>query len=341
MSHTTEEEYQFPEIIKGCWQLSKGHGPPKEMRAAVSDLAAFLRAGYTTFDCADIYTGAEDMLGILREQYPDLARTMRVHTKFVPDLDILSIIRKTDVEAIIDRSLRRLKMERLDLVQFHWWDFSIPRHVETALYLQELQQAGKIRHIGVTNYDVSHLRELVDAGVRIVSNQVQYSVLDQRPEHGMSDYCGTHGIKLLCYGTVAGGFLANRFLNYQEPQEPFDNRSMTKYKLVIDDAGGWAWFRNLLGVLNHIGERYSVGVSEVATRFVLQQPSVASAIVGSSSRLIASLRATENFVLSDDDLRNIRGAIERGSPLTGDIYSLERDRTGKHGSIMRYSQNRL
>jgi len=90
-------------------------------------MAAFVEAGFTAFDCADIYTGVEELIGGFRREYPALARQVRVHTKFVPDVDRLESTDSTAVEAIIDRSLKRLGQSRLDLVQFHWWDYAVPR----------------------------------------------------------------------------------------------------------------------------------------------------------------------------------------------------------------------
>lgn len=78
---------------------------------------------------------------------------VQLHTKFVPDLSELAIVDSRYVTDIIDRSLQRLATERLDLVQFHWWDFSVPRYVETAFELDKLRRAGKIAHVGVTNFD--------------------------------------------------------------------------------------------------------------------------------------------------------------------------------------------
>ena len=91
-------------------------------------------------------------------------------------------------------------------MQFHWWDFAIPRYVETALELDRLRRAGKIAHIGLTNFDAPRLAELVDAGVPVTSHQVQYSLLDDRPSHGMIDYCRSQNISLLCYARFAAAF---------------------------------------------------------------------------------------------------------------------------------------
>ena len=131
-------------------------------------------------------------------------------------------------------------------MQFHWWDYDVPGCVEAGLWLEELRAEGKIDLIGGTNFDTPHTEALVAAGVPLASMQVQYSLLDARPENGLVEACERHGIRLLCYGTVAGGFLSDAWLGKPEPQPPFENRSLTKYKLVIDDFGGWELFQELL-----------------------------------------------------------------------------------------------
>src|SRR6202451_2755427 len=109
--------YEISRISKGGWHLAGAHGviDPEQ---AVHDMASFVDAGITTFDCADIYTGVERLIGTLRRAYPAHARQVQVHTKFVPDLADLGSLDRARVAAIIDRSLTRLGMERLDLVQF-------------------------------------------------------------------------------------------------------------------------------------------------------------------------------------------------------------------------------
>jgi len=156
------------------------------------------------------------------------------------------------VRTIIERSLRRLGQERLDLVQFHWWDYSVPGCVDAALWLQELREEGKIDLIGGTNFDTPHTEKLVAAGVPLVSMQVQYSLLDARPENALVAAARKHDIHLLIYGTVAGGFLGDRWLGLPEPQMPLENRSLTKYKLIIDDFGGWDLFQALLLALRNM-----------------------------------------------------------------------------------------
>jgi aryl-alcohol dehydrogenase-like predicted oxidoreductase len=332
--------YEISRLIKGGWHLAGGHGAVDPAQAC-RDMAAFVDSGITAFDCADIYTGVEELIGRFRREYPDHAKRIRVHTKFVPDLDLLATVDRAYVEQIVDRSLQRLGLERLDLVQFHWWDYTVPRYVEIALELERLRQAGKIDRIGVTNFGTPELRAIVEAGVPVLAHQLQYSLLDDRPEHGMVEFCRAHGIALLCYGTVAGGFLSDRWLGQPAPAEPLANRSLTKYRLIIEEFGDWPLFQELLATLKRIGDRHGCDVATVATRAIIDRQGVGAAIVGATNA--AHLAAHERIgalVLDDADRAAIAAVTARRGGPAGDVYTLERDRDGKHGRIMKYTLNR-
>lgn len=329
-----------PAIINGCWQLSQGHrAGTLDVEAVLDDLERLVDAGLTTFDGGDIYVGVETLLGRLIVRRGRDA--IRVHTKFVPDLDVLPTLGREDVDRIVDRSLARLGVERLDLVQLHWWDFDVPAYVEAAGWLSDLERAGKIAAIGATNFDVPHLTEIIDAGVEIASHQVQYSVLDTRPERGMAALCRRHGIDLLCYGALAGGFLSRRFVGAPDPAAPLANRSLVKYRLIIEEAGGWAHFQALLAELDRIARKHDATIANVATRFVLDQGQVTAVILGArdARHLPETLRSLE-VELDDDDHRALRALIDAAPGPAGDVYALERERGGPHGAIMRYDLNR-
>jgi aryl-alcohol dehydrogenase-like predicted oxidoreductase len=336
--------YVITRVIRGGWQLAGGHGAIEPERA-IEDLLAAFDAGVTTFDCADIYTGVEELYGALRARLretrgDDAARRMRVHTKLVPDLTILPSIRRADIEAIVDRSLARLRVERLDLVQFHWWNYDEPRWLEAMGWLDELRRAGKVGLIGGTNFDTAHVREILAAGIPLASMQVQYSVLDRRPENGFAALCRAHDIALLCYGTVAGGFLSDRWLGAPEPVAPLANRSLVKYKLIIEDFGGWALFQQLLVALRRVADRYSADIASVASRMVLHFPGVAAVIVGATSRAhLAANVAAAAIPLTADDMGEVEAIASRRDGPIGDVYELERDRIGRHGAIMKYNLN--
>ena len=337
--------YRISRVIRGNWQLAGGHGAV-DARSAIDDLFAFADAGITTFDCADIYTGVEDIIGAFRARYRDergeaAAKALRVHTKFVPDLDALATIGRADVEAAIDTSLKRLRTERLDLVQFHWWDYAVPRHVEVAGWLDALRRAGKIAHVGGTNFDTPRAVEFRQAGVPLFSMQVQYSLLDRRPEAGLLAEAAANGMAILCYGTVAGGFLSDKWLGVPEPVGALENRSLVKYKLIIDEIGGWDLFQALLAALRAVADRHGVDIATVASRAVLERPGVSAVIVGARNRshLPANL-AVSDMAFTQEDRAAIEAVLAQASPVPGDVYDLERDRTGRHGAIMKYGLNR-
>ena len=341
---TLAPDYSISRVLKGGWHLAGGHGPVDEAEA-IADMRAFVEAGITTFDCADIYTGVEDLIGkFLREERDAFASgnlpAVQIHTKYVPDYDALATLSKRDTEAIIDRSLQRLGVEQLDLVQFAWWDYRFPRYVETAVHLYELRQAGKIRHIGVTNFDAAHLQEILDAGVPILANQVQYSALDHRPERDMTALAREAGFAYLCYGVIAGGFLSDRYLGAPPPEEPLENRSLTKYRLIIEEYGGYERFQELLATLHRIAGHHGVGIAEVAARYILQKPQVGGVIIGARNRRhLARLRQIDALALDEADLAAIAQVTARSQGPDGPVYALERDKNGRHGAIMRYNLN--
>jgi aryl-alcohol dehydrogenase-like predicted oxidoreductase len=222
----------------------------------------------------------------------------------------------------------------------------VPGYVETALELERLRCAGKIRHLGLTNFDVARMSELGAAGVRVVSHQVQYSLIDDRPNHGMVEFCQANGIWLLCYGTVCGGFMSERWLDRPAPTQAsiasLENRSLTKYRLIIGEFGGWDLFQQLLRALREIAVKHATDIASVATRIILDRTRVAAAIVGAvnTSHLAAHVKVGD-LELQDDDRRAIENVMQQRRGPKGDTYELERDRNSVHGRIMKYDLNVL
>lgn len=332
--------YSVARLVVGCWQLARDHGGRWERATVLRELEGLVDAGLTTFDCADIYTGVEELLGELARRVG--RDRVQVHTKYVPDRSHLADLRPADVRAAIDRSLARLGVERLDLVQLHWWDWEVPGWLEAAAELARLREEGKIRCLGVTNFDVPRLRSLLAAGLSVVSNQVQYSLVDRRPENGMTALCRSHGVRLLGYGSLAGGFLSERWLGAPEPEEPLPNRSLVKYRLILGEWGAWSVFQGLIEQLTHVARRHRVSPATAAVRWVLDRPTVAAAIVGAGlrSRLDETSRVW-GFSWDAEDLARIEQALAAGTGRpAGDIYELERVPGGRHGSILRTELHR-
>jgi aryl-alcohol dehydrogenase-like predicted oxidoreductase len=341
--HQLTAGYDISRLIKGGWQLAGGHGQVAR-DAALADMMAFAEAGITTFDCADIYTGVEELIGeFLRgwhARHGANAPVIRVHTKCVPDRDRLATITRPQLEALIDRSRQRLGVDTLDLVQFHWWDYTIPGWMEAALHLDAMRREGKIRHLGLTNFDTPHVRSMLEAGITVVSHQVQLSLLDRRPLGDMSALCTAEHIGLLCYGALAGGFFHERWLGAPEPAEPLENRSLVKYKLIINEFGGWDAFQALLRTMHGIAMAHDTTIGAVAIRAVLDEAPVAGVIVG--ARHAAHLPATcaaLSLTLSAAERAALGAHLAAAAGPRGDVYSLERDPHGPHAGIMRYNLN--
>lgn len=334
--------FQISRIIKGGWQLSEGHSKRSDTDP-IEDMFAFAEAGITTFDCADIYTGVEELIGkFLVERKRRLGNNtdIKVLTKFVPDYDVLASINKKDVERIIDRSLKRLGQERLDMVQFSWWTYTVPRWVEVAHWLAELKQAGKIHLISATNFNTEATKQMTAVGIKLSTLQVQYSLLDNRPARSLAALCEEENMYMLCYGTVAGGFFGKQWVGAPEPFAPFENRSLVKYKLMIDEFGGWELFQELLSVLETIAEKHHVDLTNVASRYVLDRNRVGAIIIG--ARTIAHLKSNLKvftFNLDSDDVYRIETVLSQRKGPSGDVFDIERIKDGPHGSIMKYNLN--
>jgi aryl-alcohol dehydrogenase-like predicted oxidoreductase len=338
------DAHRISRVIKGGWQLAGDHGAVDRTQA-IADMEAFLDAGITTFDCADIYTGVEEMIGefiadVRRRRGAEVAERAVIHTKLVPDLSRLSDIRPAEIEAIVDRSLKRLQIDRLHLVQFFWWDLTAGDAVAAFEVLKTCQQKGKIANLGVTNWDSAQIDRFVAAGYDIASTQIQYSLLDRRPADGLAEWSAAHRMQLICYGTLAGGFLTEGWLGQPDPGFEFANRSLVKYRLIIDEFGPWERFQRLLSVLKHIGDKHGVSLSAVATRWVLDQPQVAAAIVGARyARHLPQTLQIFDIALDAEDRADIAAILQEADGPNGPVYGLEGDRTSRHGKIMKYNLN--
>jgi len=333
------EGHRVARIFKGNWQLAGGHGII-ERGQAIEDLFTYVEHGINVFDVGDIYTGAEETLGAFLKSYKMRYGQaeydkLRVHTKFVPDLQVLDDLTKEDVRAVVERSCKRLGVECLHLVQFHWWDYAKGDFVAAARYLHELQQEGLIEAIGLTNFDCEHTEKLLAARIPIQSNQIQFSLLDPRPLNGMLQLAQDKDIAIFCYGTLAGGLLGS-----SRPGDEPTNRSHIKYQLVINETGE-QYYDELLVQLGQLAQKYQTTVANVAVAYVLQTPGVSSAILGPrNTRHIAELDQLDRLRLESGDYQQLR-FMQRQLLKTNrdDIYSYERDREGLHGRIMKYNLN--
>lgn len=317
-------DLKISQILNGMWQVAGGHGQINP-ESAISQMLSYHDSGFTTWDMADIYGPAEEYLGEFRRRIVKIKGKeeldkIQALTKFVPNPGPMT---RSIVEHYIDKSIHRMNVKAIDLLQFHWWDYNDTSYLDALHHLFKLQDDGKIRHVGLTNFDTERMEIMVENGFKLVSNQVQYSIIDQRPEVKMTPFCQKNNIKLLAYGTLLGGLLSE---NYREKSEPTRSElytySLQKYKNMIDAWGGWDLFQELLDVLYHIAKKHQASIANVATRYVLDKPAVAGIIVG--VRLGIAEHKSDNarvfsFNLDKDDKEKIRTVTTRSQDLFSSI----------------------
>ncbi len=231
---------EISRIVTGLWQVAdmERDGSPLDLDRAAAAMGDYAVAGFDTFDMADHYGSAELIAGrCLAGAAVDTSATRpKIFTKWCPEPGEMT---PSVVRAGVQRSLDRLGVSQIDLLQFHWWTFEHPGYLDALKELTVLRAEGKIAHLGVTNFNTDHLRVLVKHGIEIASNQVCFSLLDRRAAQEMSGFCLEHGIKLLAYGTLGGGFLTDRWVGAPEPAaSEITDWSRMKYKRFIDLLGG-------------------------------------------------------------------------------------------------------
>jgi aryl-alcohol dehydrogenase-like predicted oxidoreductase/enamine deaminase RidA (YjgF/YER057c/UK114 family) len=311
---------QISRVLTGLWQIAdmERDGQTLDPVATAPSMKPYVEAGFTTFDMADHYGSAEIIAGTFQQSLSDPS-AVQLLTKWVPKPGQTS---KEEVRAAVVTALNRLQSKKIDLLQFHAWNYADPNWLDCLYWLQELKQEGLISNIGLTNFDTAHLRIVLASGIEVVSNQVCHSVIDQRAGGAMATLCMEYDIKLLAFGTVAGGFLTDKWLNKPEPVlDDSLTWSQMKYKRFIDEAGGWGKFQQLLAVLSDVAKRHDVSIANVASRFMLEQPAVGGVIIG--ARLGKSEHVQENtklfqFSLTDEDKASIKRVQAELTPIPGD-----------------------
>ncbi len=313
-------DFSICRILNGMWQVAGGHGQINH-DSAISQMLDYNEKGFNTWDMADIYGPAESFYGDFRNEIEKKKGKSELEkiqgfTKFVPNPGSMT---RSIVEHYIDQSMKKMNVDVIDVIQFHWWDYNDANYIDALHELTNLRDNGKISHLALTNFDTERMQVMVDDGIQLVSNQVQYSIIDQRPNVKMASFCKNHDMKILAYGTLLGGLLTENYLGVPKPtQADLDTYSLQKYMNMIDAWGGWNLFQELLVVLDDIAKKHNVQIANVATRFILDRPAVAGTIIGSRLGLsdhIEQNSKTFSLQLQNDDFEKIKSVTSKANNL--------------------------
>lgn len=304
------KSFELPRLFSGLWQLSSPSWGSASQSQMITQFMEYISNGFTAFDMADHYADAEVIFGQMRSSLSDAGAVFGA-TKYC--IFHQTTITAEVVRANVTERCQRMSAEYIDLLQFHWQDYNDHQYIEA---LRFLQQDERVRQLGLCNFDTERLQEILEEGLDIVTNQVQFSLIDARPRFKMGEVCARHNVKLLTYGTLCGGFIADKWLGKAEPQlfGAESTPSQRKYFEMIQTWGDWDLFQTLLQVLRKVADKHNVSISNVATRWVLDFPYVGAVIVGArmgvSEHMEDNLR-TYGWRLDSEDQRNIEAVLEK------------------------------
>ncbi|MEV4843881.1 aldo/keto reductase family protein [Micromonospora matsumotoense] len=282
--HLGRSGLMVSEISYGNWIT---HGSQVEEEAALACVRAALDSGITTFDTADVYAGtrAETVLGkaLAGERREGLEIFTKVFWPTGPGRNDRGLSRKHIMESI-NGSLRRLQTDHVDLYQAHRYDYSTPLE-ETMEAFADVVRAGKAHYIGVSEWKASQLREAHalarELRIPLVSNQPQYSMLWRVIETEVVPASEELGISQIVWSPMAQGVLSGKYLPGQPP--PAGSRA-TDEKSGANFIAQWLGDEVLTRVqqLKPLAEQAGLTMPQLAVAWVLQNPNVASAIIGAS-----------------------------------------------------------
>ncbi|MEM1775867.1 MAG: aldo/keto reductase, partial [Nitrososphaerota archaeon] len=267
-------------------------------------IEAFKKAvehGVNFFDTAEIYGDgrSEEILGrclsmVEREE-------IVVATKFSP----MRITEKSIVKAL-ESSLKRLKTNYIDLYQVHWPNPLLPI-LKAMKILEKMWENGKIRTIGVCNFNLRQLEEARNVLSRtdVVSNQIEYNMLKRDPEKKMIDYCIREKITIIAYSPLAQGALTGKYTSKNKPRDPirilnpyFTSKRLEKLQLLVEK-------------LREIGEKHGKSVVQVVLSWVTRWPNVVAIPGVKRVEHVLDIVGAAGLKLSDDELKIIEAELEK------------------------------
>lgn len=293
-----DSDFEVSVFGLGCWPLGGGSGwGEHDEKESIATVHAALDHGMTFFDTAEAYNAgrSEEILGKALEGRREEAF---IATKISP-----SNAEPDTLCAHCEASLSRLRTDYIDLYQVHWpiTEYSVEDAFGT---LRDLQDAGKVRAIGVSNHGVKQLHEVFDTGVPVVSNQLSYSLLSRAIEMGILPLCQERGIGVIAYMALMQGLLAGV---WNSPDEVPTFRARTRHfsgerpQARHGEAGAEGEMFVALERIKEIADDVGLPIAHLALAWVAAKPGVSCVLIGGRKvhQLERNLAAAEVELPSD------------------------------------------
>ena len=265
-------------ISMGCWAIVGGlNWGQQDKKDSLEALRAAYDAGITTFDTAEMYgDGYSEQL--IAEALSDVRDKIVIASKVSPQH-----FAPADLREACERSLRNLQTDYLDLYQLHWPNRSVPIE-ESIEVLKQLKKEGKIRAYGVSNFGTGDLKQSLDAGAEITSNQMAYSLLFRAIEFDIVPVCEANNISILCYSPLLHGLLTGKFRSINEiPEDRARTRHFNSFvwpQARHGEEGVETEMMEVIEGLREIAKAQNDSMANIALAWLLQQKSVTSVIMG-------------------------------------------------------------
>ncbi len=283
----------------GNWQYGWG---PQDDADSVAAIRATVDAGINWIDTAAVYGlgHSEEIVGKALKQTPEKPYIFtKAGMTWGEDRQIFQTL--TKIRAEVEQSLRRLQVEVIDLYQIHW---PVPdAEVEEGwTAMAELQREGKVRYIGVSNFNVSQMERALKIAP-ITSLQPPYSMINRSIEAEILPFCREHGIGVINYAPMHSGLLTGAMTKervMKMPDNDFRKRAKQYQEPLLS--------RNLdvARLLGEIGTRHEVSAGVVAIAWTLHNPAVTAAIVGGrNAEQVEGVLPAANFRLSENEYNEI------------------------------------
>jgi len=295
----------------GTWEMSTtmyGHIDVGEASRAVN---AAIDRGITLFDTAEVYGPyhSEELLAAaLGARRNEIVLVTKVGFEYDDRPQVVGL--NATRQHIIERTegcLRRLQTDVIDLMLIHWPDHDTPLE-ETIEGLERLKQDGKIRHYGVSNFNIDMMQECQRYG-SLAANQVGYHMFDRRMEHRVLPWCLANGVGYMAYGSLAFGLLTGAFQPDHRFEEGDWRRGGTAFELPLFQREQFIKEVEVTRRLAELADGYGKSAAQLAIAWVLDHPAVSCALVGMrNERELEENVAATDWKLTDE-IRNGVNAI--------------------------------